>query len=116
MRLLVLLILVRPALLLRWPVHLVVVDQPLDVQLAEQLRRKPSRRQIFDLALQLALLADDRVDASETRAPQQDLQPPAQRLQRLLHQLPRSARPIRAARRWPSPWCRLRVASRRARA
>src|SRR3954471_16576232 len=97
--LLVLLILVRPALLLRWPIHLVVVDQPLDVELAEELRRKAAGGQIFDLALQLALLADDRVDAAEARAPQEALHASAQRLQRLPDQLARGALQPRIQRR-----------------
>src|SRR5690349_5099181 len=64
-RLFVILILIRPTLGLRGPIFFVVADEPLDVQLAEHLRREAACRQILDLPLQLALLSDDGVDLAE---------------------------------------------------
>src|SRR4051812_42311806 len=88
-KLFVILILIRPTLGLRWPIFLVVADEPLDVQLAEHLRRESSRREIFDLPLELALRADDRIDLAEPRLPQHAVQLDAQIAERLLDQLAR---------------------------
>src|SRR5205807_1842868 len=74
-RLFVVLVLICPTFGFRRPIFFVVANQPLDVQLAEHLRREAARRQILDLPLELALLSDDRIDLAEARLPQHAIKP-----------------------------------------
>src|SRR6476619_4671009 len=85
--LLVILILIQPDFLLGRPIFLVVLDEPLDVQLAEHLRREAAGGHVLDLPLELALLAHHRVDLAQAGAAQLILQAQAQIGERLLDQL-----------------------------
>src|SRR5260370_2443782 len=82
----IILVFIRPTLGLRRPIFLVVADEPFDVQLAEHLRRESSRRQIFDLPLDLALLPDYGVDLAEPRLAQHAVEPPPPIYHPLAHQ------------------------------
>src|SRR5581483_11740730 len=97
----VVLVLIRPALGLRWPVLLVVADQTFDVQPPEQLGREAAGGEILDLPLELALLADHRVDLAEARAAQHLLDAAAQIDQRRAHQLARRGVELEAEPRDP---------------